>query len=50
MTPDEMTALAQRRQPLAADGHLEMYKSTRKYEASVGRAMHNQPSPQELPM
>ncbi len=50
MTADEMMALAQRCQPLAADGHLEMYKSTRKYEASVGRSMHNQPSQDELPM
>ena len=50
MTADEMTALVRRLQPLAADGHLEMYKSTRKYEASVGRSMHNQPSLEELPM
>ena len=50
MTPGEMTALAQRCQALAADGHLEMYKSTKKYDAGVGRAQHNYPSQQELPM
>ena len=50
MTSDEMTALVRRCQPLAADGHLEMYKSTKKYDAGVGRAQHNYPSPQELPM
>ena len=45
-----MTALAQRCQALAGDGHLEMYKSTKKYDAAVGRAQHNYPSQQELPM
>ncbi len=50
MTQAEMMALAQRCQDLAADGHLEMYKSTRKYEAKVGRSQHDQPSQQDLPM
>jgi diketogulonate reductase-like aldo/keto reductase len=50
MTADEMTALAQRCQPLAGDGHLEMYKSTKKYDASEGRSQHNYPSPEEVPM
>ena len=50
MTLEEMTALVQRCQALAADGHLEMYKSTKKYDASVGRAQHNYPTQQELPM
>jgi predicted aldo/keto reductase-like oxidoreductase len=50
MTSEEMLALARRCRQLAADGHLEMYKSTRKYEASVGRSQHDQPSPEELPM
>jgi aryl-alcohol dehydrogenase-like predicted oxidoreductase len=50
MSADEMTALARRVQPLAADGHLEMYKSTKKYDASEGRMQHGYPSPDELPM
>ena len=50
MSSDEMLALARRCQFLAADGHLEMYKSTKKYDAAVGRAQHNYPSLEELPM
>ena len=50
MTAEEMQALAARCQPLAADGHLEMYKSTKKYDAEVGREQHGYPSVQELPM
>ncbi len=46
----EMTALAQRCQDLAADGHLELYKSTKKYDANVGRSQYGYPSPEELPM
>ena len=50
MTSDEMLALARRCQALAGDGHLEMYKSTKKYDAAVGRSQHNYPSQEELPM
>ena len=50
MTPGEMLALARRCQALAGDGHLEMYKSTKKYDAAVGRSQHNYPSQEELPM
>lgn len=50
MTEGEMLALARRCQGLAGDGHLEMYKSSKKYDAGVGRAQHNYPSPHELPM
>jgi len=50
MTSDEMLALARRCQALAGDGHLEMYKSTKKYDAAVGRSQHNYPSLEELPM
>ena len=42
-----MTALARR---FAADGHLEMCRSAKKYDAGVGRGQHNYPSQQELPM
>jgi predicted aldo/keto reductase-like oxidoreductase len=50
MSADEMTALAQRCQFLAADGHLEMYKSTKKYDASVGRSQHDYPPQEQVPM
>ncbi len=50
MTAGEMTALARRCQALAGDGHLELYKSTKKYDAAVGRSQHNYLSPEELPM
>ena len=50
MAAAEMTALAQRCQDLAADGHLELYKSTKKYDAAVGRSQHGYPSLEELPM
>jgi len=36
--------------PYAADGHLEMYKSTMFYDGAVGRTQHGFPSSQELPM
>ncbi|MGI4787368.1 MAG: aldo/keto reductase [Janthinobacterium lividum] len=50
MTSEEMTALAQRCQALAADGHLELYKSSKKYDANVGRSQHGYQSLKELPM
>ncbi len=50
MTAGEMTALARRCQTLDGDGHLELYKSTKKYDAAVGRSQHNYLSPEELPM
>ncbi len=50
MTAEEMTALAQRCQALAGDGHLELYKSTKKYDAAVGRSQHGYPGLKELPM
>ena len=50
MTAGEMTDLARRCQALAGDGHLELYKSTKKYDAAVGRSQHNYPSLEELPM
>jgi hypothetical protein len=40
MTPEEMEALRQRCAPFAADGHLELFKSTKSYEGAVGREQH----------
>lgn len=50
MTPQEMLDLANRCTAIAADGHLELYKSTKKYDADEGRKMHGYPSQDELPM
>jgi aryl-alcohol dehydrogenase-like predicted oxidoreductase len=50
LTAKQMQALRVRCAPYAADGHLEVYKSTMKYDAEVGRAQHGFPSPEELPM
>lgn len=50
MAVDEMEALRRRCAPLAADGHLELYKSTKKYDAAVGREQHGYPPAKELPL
>jgi uncharacterized protein len=50
MAPAEMDALRKRCAPIAADGHLELYKSTVKYDADVGRAQHGYPTVQEMPL
>ncbi len=50
MTTDEMQALRQRCASFAADGHLELYKSTKKYDADVGREQHGYPSQEKLPV
>jgi hypothetical protein len=34
----------------SADGHLEMYKSTNKYDGDVGREQYRYPTQKELPM
>jgi predicted aldo/keto reductase-like oxidoreductase len=50
MSADEMEVLRQRCASFAADGHLELYKTTKHYDAKVGREQHGYPSPEELPM
>jgi aryl-alcohol dehydrogenase-like predicted oxidoreductase len=50
MTAPEMRALRERCAPQAADGHLELYKSTMKYDGGIGRQQHGYPSPEELPL
>ncbi len=50
LSKEKMQALRQRCAKAAADGHLEMYKSTKKYDAEIGREQHGYPSPKELPM
>jgi predicted aldo/keto reductase-like oxidoreductase len=50
MTVAEMEALRRRCARLAADGHLELYKTTLRYDEDVGRAEHGFPTPEELPL
>jgi aryl-alcohol dehydrogenase-like predicted oxidoreductase len=49
MSPAEMESLRRRCAPLAADGHLELYKSTKRYDAAVGREQHGYPPADVLP-
>ncbi|MGB7921752.1 MAG: aldo/keto reductase [Pyrinomonadaceae bacterium] len=48
MTADEMQALRTRCAPLAADGHFELYKTSKKFDGPPGRRQHNFPSMDEL--
>jgi len=50
MTAEEMQSLYKRCAPDAGDGHLELYKSTMKYDGDVGRAQHGLPPHNELPL
>jgi len=50
MTAEEMAALERRCAAAAGDGHLELYKSTMKYDGDVGREQHGVPSHKELPL
>jgi aryl-alcohol dehydrogenase-like predicted oxidoreductase len=50
MTPEEMQALRRRCAPFAADGHLELYKSTKRYDGAAGRKQHGYPPADQLPL
>ena len=50
MTAEEMEALVRRCAAAAGDGHLELYKSTMKYDGDLGRGQHGLPSHKELPL
>src|SRR5260370_23394860 len=50
MTADEMEALVRRCAVAAGDGHLELYKSTMKYDGDLGRGQHGLPSHKALPL
>lgn len=50
MSPEEMQTLADRCRRTAGDGHLELYKSTMKYDGNLGRTMHGMPDNKELPL
>ncbi|MDB6031484.1 MAG: aldo/keto reductase [Verrucomicrobiales bacterium] len=47
---EEMQALRMRCAGIASDGHLELYKTTKKYDAEVGRQQHGYPDKKEMPM
>jgi hypothetical protein len=49
-TTEEMEALRRRCAPAAGAGHLELYKSTMKYDGDLGRGQHGVPSHKELPL
>ena len=49
MAETEMQSLRDRCAAAASDGHLELYKTTKKYDAAVGREQHGFPSIEELP-
>ncbi|HEV3436027.1 MAG TPA: aldo/keto reductase, partial [Gemmata sp.] len=46
----EMDSLRKRCAASAGDGHLELYKSTKKYDGDVGREQHGYPSQENLPL
>lgn len=46
----EMQALRDHCRPIAADGRLELFKMTTKYDGKVGREQHHFPTVQELPL
>jgi uncharacterized protein len=46
----EMQALREQCRILAADGRLELFKMTTKYDGKVGREQHHLPTTQELPI
>jgi predicted aldo/keto reductase-like oxidoreductase len=50
MTAEEREALVRRCLPAAGDGHLELYKSTMKYDGDLGRGLHGIPPHKELPL
>jgi aryl-alcohol dehydrogenase-like predicted oxidoreductase len=49
MTPDEMDALRKRCASVAADGRLELYKTTAQFEGKPGREQHGFPPPAKVP-
>jgi len=50
MTAEDMQLLRARCAPFAADGHLELFKSTKRYDGGVGREQHGYPPSAEMPL
>jgi aryl-alcohol dehydrogenase-like predicted oxidoreductase len=49
-TPAQMAALRRRAMPYAEDGELELYKTSKKFDAKVGRQQHGYPLAEVLPL
>jgi hypothetical protein len=45
-----MQRLRDQCQLAAADGHLELFKMTTKYDGKIGREQHHFPTVQQLPL
>jgi uncharacterized protein len=50
LTESEMQALRARTAGAAGDGHFELYKTTTRFDAKVGREQHGYPTEEELPL
>jgi len=50
MSPQEMQSLRDRCKPASGYGHLELFKTTKKYDGKVGREQHGYPTIAELPI
>jgi aryl-alcohol dehydrogenase-like predicted oxidoreductase len=50
MNPVEMRDLRERCRFQGSDGHMELFKTTKKYDGDLGRAQHGFPSSAELPV
>jgi aryl-alcohol dehydrogenase-like predicted oxidoreductase len=50
LSAGEMQAVREGCRVEAADGHLELFKTTKKYDGDLGREMHGFPSAAELPV
>jgi uncharacterized protein len=49
MSDHELAELRNRCRPDASDGHLELFKTTTKYDGKIGREQHGYPTVEELP-
>jgi aryl-alcohol dehydrogenase-like predicted oxidoreductase len=50
LTEGDMQALRARTEDQAGDGHFELYKTTTRFDAKVGREQHGYPTEEELPL
>jgi aryl-alcohol dehydrogenase-like predicted oxidoreductase len=50
LSQSEMQALRARTADAAGDGHFELYKTTTRFDAKVGREQHGYPTEEELPL
>ena len=50
MSPQEMQALRDRCRSSSGDGHLELFKTTKKYDGKIGREQHGYPPAEQLPL